>query len=169
MGLEEDISKLSVEDRIKESGLFYFDDGYLGSTNHCVGYYYGRNRVGDMDKIESGETSLEYLILNDEFFKENEVEGFGNWNDFFDHWFSDSSVGDFEIIEDLIEGDDGYGKFTINKISREIKIEVVPCLYGGDNMDGLKIFGFLPNGELVRNIDRGVLELLLLDPKLNVE
>ena len=34
-----EIKKLSIEERIVESGLFSFDDGYLGSTGHGSCYY----------------------------------------------------------------------------------------------------------------------------------
>ena len=56
---KKDISKLSIEERIVESGMMYFDDGYLGSTNHGVGYYYGRNKVMDMDNIKSEDVKKE--------------------------------------------------------------------------------------------------------------
>ena len=36
---KEEIKNLNVEERIVESGLFYFDDGYLGSTGHGACYY----------------------------------------------------------------------------------------------------------------------------------
>ena len=122
---KEEIKDLSIEERIVESGLFYFDDGYLGSTNHCVEYYYDYSE-DKINKIESGEYGLRCLILDKKHFDywndgENEDEDgniIDNWDEFFDKWFSDCD--DFEIIEDSINGGNGYGKFIVNKEEKYI-------------------------------------------------
>jgi hypothetical protein len=169
---KEEIKNLSVEERIVESGLFYFDDGYLGSTNHCVEYYYDYDE-DKINKIESGEYGLRCLILDKEHFgywndgvnEDEDGNIIDNWDEFFDKWFSDCD--DFEIIEDSINGGNGYGKFIVNKEEKYIEIMVVPCLYSdwtSDKKSDIKIFGFdWNNGELVREIDEKELNKILED------
>ena len=84
--------KLSIEERIVESGLFSFEDGYLGSTNHGVGYYYD----WDSEKINEikSESNLRSLVLDEEYggeiFDEDEDGNVvNNWSDYFDRWFGD--------------------------------------------------------------------------------
>ena len=59
-----EIKKLSIEERIVESGLFSFDDGYLGSTGHGSCYY--DNSLKNISCIKD-ENDLECLVLNEEF------------------------------------------------------------------------------------------------------
>ena len=144
----------SIEQRIVESELFYFDDGYLGSTNHGVGYYYSRGNIEDMNLIEcNGECELEDLILDKDSYKENScIEEFEyEWDEFFDMWFGDCE--DFEVIEDGLLGGDGYGKIVVDKINRTIKIMVVPVLYDNENNEFEKVFGFDSEGNILRIID----------------
>lgn len=148
--------KKKIEERIVESGLFYFDDGYLGSTNHCVNYYYDWG-VGMMNKIKD-ESNLKSLLLDKEF--GGDVVGEDDWDGFFDLWFGDCD--DWEIIEDSINGGRGYGKIVVDKVNKTIKIMVVPCLYS--DWDDIKIFGFdYSNGELFREIEEKELEEMLKD------
>jgi len=156
---------LSIEERIVESGLFYFDDGYLGSSNSC---YYDNNEE-KINKIKD-ENDLMFLVLDEEFggdiFDEDEDGNvIDNWNDYFDLWFGDCN--DFEIIEDNINGGNGYGKIIVNKEERFIKIMVVCCLYSKWNSgkeSDIKIFGFDWNsGELVREINEEKLNEILKD------
>jgi hypothetical protein len=148
--------KKKIEERIVESGLFYFDDGYLGSTNHCVNYYYDWG-VGMMNKIKD-ESNLKSLLLDKEF--GGDVVGEDDWDKFFDLWFGDCD--DWELIEDSINGGRGYGKIVVDKVNKSIKIMVVPCLYS--DWDDIKIFGFdYSNGELFREIEEKELEEMLKD------
>ncbi len=148
--------KKKIEERIVESGLFYFDDGYLGSTNHCVNYYYDWG-VGMMNKIKD-ESNLKSLLLDKEF--GGDVVGEDDWGKFFDLWFGDCD--DWELIEDSINGGRGYGKIVVDKVNKSIKIMVVPCLYS--DWDDIKIFGFdYSNGELFREIEEKELEEMLKD------
>lgn len=148
--------KKRIEERIVESGLFSFDDGYLGSTNHCVNYYYDWG-VGMMNKIKD-ESNLKSLLLDKEF--GGDVVGEDDWDGFFDLWFGDCD--DWEIIEDSINGGRGYGKIVVDKVNKSIKIMVVPCLYS--DWDDIKIFGFdYSNGELFREIEEKELEEMLKD------
>jgi hypothetical protein len=154
--------KLSIEERITESGLFSFDDGYLGSTNHGVCYYQGRNDVNDI----TNESDLMSLGLGKEFTEFiDENDKVHDWNEFFNKWFSDCD--DFEIIEDNINGGNGYGKIVVDKKDKWIKIMVVPCLYNSDwgssRESDIKIFGFKDNGELVREISDEKLNKMLED------
>lgn len=148
--------KKKIEERIVESGLFSFDDGYLGSTNHCVNYYYDWG-VGMMNKIKD-ESNLKSLLLDKEF--GGDVVGEDDWDGFFDLWFGDCD--DWEIIEDSINGGRGYGKIVVDKVNKTIEIMVVPCLYS--DWDDIKIFGFdYSNGELFREIEEKELEEMLKD------
>jgi hypothetical protein len=148
--------KKKIEERIVESGLFYFDDGYLGSTNHCVNYYYDWG-VEMMNKIKD-ESNLKSLLLDKEF--GGDVVGEVDWDGFFDLWFGDCD--DWELIEDSINGGRGYGKIVVDKVNKSIKIMVVPCLYS--DWDDIKIFGFdYSNGELFREIEEKELEEMLKD------
>jgi hypothetical protein len=153
--------KKKIEERIVESGLFSFDDGYLGSTNHCVNYYYDWG-VGMMNKIKD-ESNLKSLLLDKEF--GGDVVGEVDWDGFFDLWFGDCD--DWEIIEDSINGGRGYGKIVVDKVNKTIEIMVVPCLYSGwesDKESDIKIFGFdWVSGELVREIGEEELEKMLKD------
>lgn len=159
--MKKEIKNLSIEKRISESGLFDFCDGYLGSTCHGVGYYHGWDDY-DVDKI-SNENELEHLVLDENYFRETEIEG--NWDDFFDNWFNDCD--DYEVIEDGINGGRGLGKIRIDKINKNIKIMVVPCLYSDewgkvDGLDDTKIFGFdWETGKLVREISRNELREII--------
>ena len=161
------MKNLSIEERIVESDLFYFDDGYLGSTGHGACYY--DDNVEGIEEIKS-EDDLMCLVLDEEFvgdiFDEDEDGSVvDNWNDYFDKWFSDCD--DFEIIEDSINGGNGYGKIIVNKEEKFIKIMVVPCLYSeyfSDKESDIKIFGFdFDNGELVREIEDEKLNEILKD------
>jgi hypothetical protein len=150
-------SKMSIEERIVESGLFSFDDGYLGSSNYGVGYYYNCNEE-DIKKIKN-EWDLKSLILDKDYFDEDENEN--NWDEFFDEWFGDCN--EFEIIEDILNGGKGYGKIIVDKVNKSIKIMVVPCLYSKEE-DDIKIFGFdWESGELVREISDEELSKMLED------
>ena len=158
--MNQEIKNLSIEETIVESGLFYFDDGYLGSTGHGASYYEG-NSVEEINKIKD-ENDLNSLILNEELYDgEDEM----SWNEFFDEWFS--NCNEVEIIEDSVNGGNGYGKFIVNKEERYIKIMVVPCLYSkyGSNKDSdIKIFSFdWKSKKLVREINEVVLNKVLED------
>jgi len=164
---KENILDLSIEERIVESGLFYFDDGYLGSTGHGACYY--RNNLENIICIKD-ENNLECLVLNEEFggdiFDEDEDGNIrDNWNDYFDYWFGDCD--DWEIIDDNLNGGSGYGKIVVDKVNKIIKIMVVPCLYSrySSNKDSdIKIFGFdYNNGELFREIENDELNEILKD------
>jgi len=143
------MKNLSIEERIERSGLFDFGDGYLGSTGHGACYYNGYEEMNDI----KSEEDLECIILDD----------FSD--DTFDKWFGDCD--EFEIIEDGINGGNGYGKIIVNKEERFIKIMVVPCLYSeysSDKESDIKIFGFdFDNGELIREIDEDKLNEILKD------
>jgi len=144
------MKKVSVEARIERSGLFNFVDGYLGSSG-CGYYFEDGVDIDSIKKVNSikSEDDLEHIILDD----------FSN--DTFDKWFSDCD--EFEIIEDLINGGNGYGKIIVNKEERYIKVMVVPCLYvrdyNSDKKSDIKIFGFdFDNGELIREIGENELD-----------
>jgi hypothetical protein len=159
---------MRIEERIVKSGLFSFDDGYLGSTNHCVNYYYDW-KIGMMNEIKD-ESNLKSLLLDKEFGLDVWSEEIGDyieveWDKFFNEWFGDCD--DWEIIEDSINGGRGYGKIVVDKVNKTIEIMVVPCLYSGwesDKESDIKIFGFdWVNGELVREIGEVELEKILED------
>jgi len=159
---------MRIEERIVKSGLFSFDDGYLGSTNHCVNYYYDW-KIGMMNEIKD-ESNLKSLLLDKEFGLDVWSEEIGDyieveWDKFFDEWFGDCD--DWEIIEDSINGGRGYGKIVVDKVNKTIEIMVVPCLYsdwGSDKESNIKIFGFdWVSGELVREIGEVELEKILED------
>jgi hypothetical protein len=161
------IKDLSVEERIVESGLFYFDDGYLGSTGHGACYY--DNNKDNINEIKDENDLMDIIldeVFGDNIFDEDEDGNVvDNWNEFFDKWFSDCD--DFEIIEDGLNGGNGYGKIIVNKEEKYIKIMVVPCLYsdwGSNKESDIKIFGFdWDNGELIREIDEEKLSEILKD------
>jgi hypothetical protein len=149
------MKKISVEARIERSGLFDFSDGYLGSSG-CGYYYEDGVDIDSIKKVNSikSEDDLEHIILDD----------FSN--DTFDKWFSDCD--EFEIIEDLINGGNGYGKIIVNKEERYIKVMVVPCLYvrdyNSDKKSDIKIFGFdFNNGELIREIGENELDGMVIE------
>jgi hypothetical protein len=149
------MKKVSVEARIERSGLFNFVDGYLGSSG-CGYYFEDGVDIDSIKKVNSikSEDNLEHIILDD----------FSN--DTFDKWFSDCD--EFEIIEDLINGGNGYGKIIVNKEERYIKVMVVPCLYvrdyNSDKKSDIKIFGFdYNNGELIREIDENELDEMVIE------
>jgi hypothetical protein len=149
------MKKVSVEARIERSGLFNFVDGYLGSSG-CGYYFEDGVDIDSIKKVNSikSEDDLEHIILDD----------FSN--DTFDKWFSDCD--EFEIIEDLINGGNGYGKIIVNKEERYIKVMVVPCLYvrdyNSDKKSDIKIFGFdYNNGELIREIDENELDEMVIE------
>jgi len=154
-----------IQDKIVESGLFYFDDGYLGSTGHGACYY--SNSIEGIEEIKS-ENDLKSLVLDegfgDDIFDEDDNSVVDNWNEFFDKWFGDCN--DFEIIEDSVNGGNGYGKIIVNKEEKYIEIMVVPCLYsdwGSNKKSDIKIFGFNDNGVLVREINEVDLNEILKD------
>jgi hypothetical protein len=161
------IKDLSVEERIVKSGLFYFDDGYLGSTGHGACYY--DNNKDNINEIKDENDLMDIIldeVFGDNIFDEDEDGNVvDNWNEFFDKWFSDCD--DFEIIEDGLNGGNGYGKIIVNKEEKYIKIMVVPCLYsdwGSNKESDIKIFGFdWDNGELIREIDEEKLSEILKD------
>ena len=149
------MKKVSVEARIERSGLFNFVDGYLGSSG-CGYYFEDGVDIDSIKKVNSikSEDDLEHIILD--YFS----------NDTFDKWFSDCD--EFEIIEDLINGGNGYGKIIVNKEERYIKVMVVPCLYvrdyNSDKKSDIKIFGFdYNNGELIREIDENELDEMVTE------
>jgi hypothetical protein len=149
------MKKVSVEARIERSGLFNFVDGYLGSSG-CGYYFEDGVDIDSIKKVNSikSEDDLEHIILDD----------FSN--DTFDKWFSDCD--EFEIIEDLINGGNGYGKIIVNKEEKYIKVMVVPCLYvrdyNSDKKSDIKIFGFdYNNGELIREIDENELDEMVTE------
>ena len=159
---------MNIEERIVESGLFSFEDGYLGSTNHCVDYYYD----WDSEKINEikNENNLMSLVLDEEYggdiFDEDEDGNVvNNWSDYFDRWFSDCD--EYEIIDDSINGGNGYGKIVVDKVNKSIEIMVVPCLYSNYNSgkkSDIKIFGFdWESGELVREVSNEKLIEILKD------
>jgi hypothetical protein len=163
--------KMSIEERIVESGLFYFDDGYLGSTGHGACYY--DNNRENINKIRS-EDDLESIVLDKKFGEEDLFEVYDKenddyvvveWDKFFDKWFSDCD--EYEIIDDGINGGNGYGKIIVDKVNKSIKIMVVPCLYSSYNSgkkSDIKIFGFdWESGELVREISDEELGKILED------
>ena len=161
------VKNLSIEEKIVKSGLFYFDDGYLGSTCHGSCYY--DNNIEKINDIKS-ENDLKSLLLDEEYggniFDEDEDDNIvDNWNEFFDKWFGDCD--DFEIIEDSINGGNGYGKIIVNKEEKYIEIMVVPCLYsdwGSNKESDIKIFGFdYNNGKLIREINEEKLSEILKD------
>ena len=144
------MKNLSIEERIDRSGLCDFGDGYLGSTGHGACYYNGYEEMNDI----KSEEDLECIILDD----------FSD--DTFDKWFGDCD--EFEIIEDGINGGNGYGKIIVNKEERYIKVMVVPCLYvrdyNSDKKSDIKIFGFdYNNGELIREIDENELDEMVIE------
>jgi len=159
---------MNIEERIVESGLFSFEDGYLGSTNHCVDYYYD----WDSEKINEikNENNLMSLVLDEEYggdiFDEDEDGNVvNNWSDYFDRWFSDCD--EYEIIDDSINGGNGYGKIVVDKVNKSIEIMVVPCLYSSfrsSKKSDIKIFGFdWESGELVREVSNEKLIEILKD------
>lgn len=159
---------MRIEERIVKSGLFSFDDGYLGSTNHCVNYYYDW-KIGMMNEIKD-ESNLKSLLLDKEFglcMWDEEIEDYigVEWDKFFDKWFGDCD--DWEIIEDSISGGRGYGKIVVDKVNKTIEVMVVPCLYsdwGSNKESNIKIFGFdLVSGDLIREIGEVELEKILKD------
>ena len=161
------VKNLSIEEKIVKSGLFYFDDGYLGSTGHGSCYY--DNNIEKINDIKS-ENDLKSLLLDegfgDDIFDEDEDDNIiDNWNDYFNMWFGDCD--DFEIIEDSINGGNGYGKIIVNKEEKYIEIMVVPCLYsswGSNKKSDIKIFGFdYNNGKLIREINEEKLSEILKD------
>jgi hypothetical protein len=99
------MKKVSVEARIERSGLFNFVDGYLGSSG-CGYYFEDGVDIDSIKKVNSikSEDDLEHIILDD----------FSN--DTFDKWFSDCD--EFEIIEDLINGGNGYGYTEVFKCDK---------------------------------------------------
>jgi len=144
---------LSIEKRIEESGLFYFDDGYLGSTCHGAGYYEGRD---DINGIKS-EDDLNYIILDRSRYDGCDISE-ESWDDFFNKWFNDCD--DFNIIEDTMGCGLGYGKIVLDKVNKSIKIMVVPVLVN-NNGDERLVFGFEDNGNLINIIDNNELDELL--------
>ena len=162
--MKNEIKNLSIEERIVKSELFWFDDGYLGSTGHGACYY--DDLIDNVNEIKS-ENDLRNLVLDEEFCGEiyDEDENgvvITSWSDYFDMWFSDCN--DYEII-DSINGGNGYGKIVVDKVNKNIKIMVVPCLYSDYNSNkenDVNIFGFdYSNGELVREIsDEKLIEIL---------
>ena len=60
------MKNLSIEERIVESNLFYFDDGYLGSTGHGACYY--DDNIDGIEEIKS-ENDLMCLIINFDLFR----------------------------------------------------------------------------------------------------
>jgi hypothetical protein len=166
--LKEEIKNLSIEERIIESELFDFGDGYLGSTCHGVCYYDSEGEK-EINEIKD-ENDLKFIVLNEEYggeiFDEDEDGNVrDNWNDYFDYWFGDCD--DYEIIEDSLNGGNGYGKIVVDKVNKSIKIMVVPCLYSDYNSgkeSDIKIFGFdYNNGELIKEINEEKLSEILKD------
>jgi hypothetical protein len=165
--MKNEIKNLNIEERIIKSGLFSFDDGYLGSTGHGACYY--DNNIENINKIKS-ENDLESIVLNEEYggdiFDEDEDGNVvNNWSDYFDRWFSDCD--EYEMIDDSINGGNGYGKIVVDKVNKSIEIMVVPCLYSrysSNKKSDIKIFGFdWKNGELVREISNEELIEILED------
>ena len=154
--------KMNIEERIVECGLFNFEDGYLGSTGHGACYY--DNDIENIIKIKN-ENDLNNIVLNEMDIYDEDEDGniIDNWSDYFDMWFGDCD--EYEIIDDSINGGNGYGKIVVDKVNKSIKIMVVPCLYSNYNSgkkSDIKIFGFdWESGELVREInDEKLIEIL---------
>lgn len=167
-----DIKKLSIGERIECSNIAYFDDGYLGSTNHGVPYYHGWDNKGEVgmdnvNDIKSEDDLCNNLIDNDygcddEWvgFEDGNGDIFDNWDDLFDKWFSDCD--EFEIL------DEGYCKFEVNKEEKYIKIMITPGIYsnwgsGKVEYDEKLIFKFNDKGELVRETSEEELNEILKD------
>ena len=159
-----EIKKLSINERVECSNLTYFDDGYLGSTNHGVSYYHGWSN-NEINNIKDGN-DLCSLLLDKDFgcdnmdYEDQEGEEFDNWDDLFNKWFSD--------CDEFIVLDDGYCKFEVNKEKKYINIMVVPCIYsdwdsGKVEYDEKCIFKFNDNGELIREISEEKLNEILED------
>jgi len=154
---------MRIEETIEKSGLFQFDDGYLGSTNHCVEYYYNYDK--DMINQIIDENDLKSLTLDREFWNGWWSNNVGkDWDEFWDKWFKDCP--EFEVIEDNLVGGLGYGKITIDQENKSIKIMVPPCVYTNwrsttDDNDQ-KIFGFdFDTGEMKRVISVEELNVML--------
>jgi hypothetical protein len=49
------------------------------------------------------------------------------------HWEHTIKIDGIEIIEDSLNGGNGYGKIVVDKVNKSIKILVVPCLYSDYN------------------------------------
>ena len=169
--MKNEIKNLNIEERIIKSGLFSFDDGYLGSTGHGACYY--DNNIENINKIKS-ESDLESIVLNKKFGEEDLFEVYDEenddyvvveWDEFFNKWFSDCD--EYEMIDDSINGGNGYGKIVVDKVNKSIEIMVVPCLYSrysSNKKSDIKIFGFdWENGELVREISNEELIEILED------
>lgn len=175
------IKDMSIEDRITNSKFYYFDDGYLGSTNHGASYYEGYDSLTDMNNIEmTGEDGLRSIDLNQEWYEEyvyeqdedengNNIPGM-NYNEYWNKWFSDAP--EYQIIDDSINGGNGYGKIVVNQNTKTITIMIVPCIYsieGDSERDDTKIFGFDYNtGQLVREINDDDLGEIVSDEDLYI-
>ena len=148
---------MKIDEQIEESGWYDFCDGYLGSTNHCVGYYYGYDDE-TINKIKD-ESDLMSKDLNEEEWDWDYDEDEKEYSKFFDKWFSECN--DFDIIPDYNEDNKfRYGKIVIDKVNRSIKIMVVPTLIDMEGNEKL-IFGFDSKGKLVRVINEVKLNKLL--------
>ena len=169
---------MSIEETIEKSGLFQFDDGYLGSTNHCVEYYHGYdkdmiNQIIDENDLQSLTLDREYvksdygMFTNKIVFDTHHTNGevtYDDWDEIWDKWFKDCP--EFEVIEDGLVGGLGYGKITIDQKNKSIKIMVPPCVYTNwgstTNDNDQKIFGFDFNtGEMKRVISVEELNVML--------
>jgi hypothetical protein len=154
---------MRIEETIEKSGLFQFDDGYLGSTNHCVEYYYNYDK--DMINQIIDENDLKSLTLDREFCNGWWSNNVGkDWDEFWNKWFKDCP--EFEVIEDGLVGGLGYGKITIDQKNKSIKIMVPPCVYTNwrstTNDNDQKIFGFdFDTGEMKRVISVEELNVML--------
>ena len=166
-----EIKKLSIDERVLSCNLIYFDDGYLGSTNHGVSYYYGWDNKGKVGMYNvndiKDENDLCSLLLDKDFgcdykegYEDDDGDWFTNWDDLFDKWFSD--------CDEFIVLDNGYCKFEVDKEKKYINIMVVPCIYSDwgsrkVEYDEKPIFKFNDNGELVREISEEKLNEILED------
>jgi hypothetical protein len=148
---------MRIDEQIEESGWYDFCDGYLGSTNHCVGYYYHYDDE-DINEIKDEGYLMSRDLCEEDWdwdYDEEEKE----YNKFFDKWFSECN--DFDIIPDYNENSKfGYGKIIIDKVNRSIKIMVVPTLIDMEGNEKL-IFGFNSKGKLIRIINEVKLNKLL--------
>lgn len=154
---------MTILERIENSGLFYFDDGYLGSTNHGVSYYHGDGNLKYMNDIEQiGESKLKNIVLDRLWYDETKNHNPEiNYDEFWNKWFNNTP--EWEIIRDEIKKGNGYGKVIVDQNNKTITIMVVPCLYSllrhNPIISDTKIFGF--------NHDTGKLEREISDMELN--
>ena len=112
---------MRISDKIEESGWFSFEDGMLGSTNHCVGYYYHYDEDG-INEIISEDYLMDRVWGKEDWEEIDWNEEDESYEEFFDRYFGD---GGMEIIEDDVEGGLGYSKIVVDNINRNIRVSFV--------------------------------------------